>query len=48
VTGRRFALAFSVGEGGAGEVETGEDEPVSEDKFVALMKERFDAREVEE
>jgi DNA polymerase-3 subunit gamma/tau len=48
VTGRRFALAFSVGERGAGEVETGEDEPVSEDKFVALMKERFDAREVEE
>jgi DNA polymerase-3 subunit gamma/tau len=47
VTGRRFALAFSVGEGGAG-VETAEDEPVSEDKFVALMKERFDAREVEE
>jgi DNA polymerase III subunit gamma/tau len=48
VTGRRFALAFSVGEGGAGEAEAAEDEPVSEDKFVALMKERFDAREVEE
>ena len=48
VTGRRFALAFSVGEGGAAEAGAGEDEPVSEEKFVALMKERFDAREVEE
>jgi DNA polymerase III subunit gamma/tau len=48
VTGRRFALAFSVGEGDAGEIEAEEDEPVSEDRFVALMKERFDAHEVEE
>jgi DNA polymerase III subunit gamma/tau len=48
VTGRRFALAFSVGEGGDGENEPEEDEPVSEDEFVALMKEQFDAREVEE
>jgi DNA polymerase III subunit gamma/tau len=48
VTGRRFALAFSVGEGGDGETEPEDDEPVSEDEFVALMKEQFDAREVEE
>jgi DNA polymerase III subunit gamma/tau len=48
VTGRRFALAFSVGEGDAGEQEVEDDEPVSEDEFVALMKEQFDAREVEE
>jgi DNA polymerase-3 subunit gamma/tau len=48
VTGRRFALAFSVGEGGDGEADPEDDEPVSEDEFVALMKEQFDAREVEE
>jgi DNA polymerase III subunit gamma/tau len=48
VTGRRFALAFSVGEGGDREADPEDDEPVSEDEFVALMKEQFDAREVEE
>jgi DNA polymerase III subunit gamma/tau len=48
VTGRSFALAFSVGEGGAEPAEPDEDEPVSEDRFVALLKDEFDAREVEE
>jgi DNA polymerase III subunit gamma/tau len=48
VTGRRFALAFSVGEEGEGEADSEDDEPVSEDEFVTLMKEQFDAREVEE
>jgi DNA polymerase III subunit gamma/tau len=47
VTGRRFALAFSVGEGD-GETETEEEGPASEDQILALMKETFDAREVEE
>jgi DNA polymerase III subunit gamma/tau len=48
VTGRRFALAFSVGEAVDEEATEDEEEPVSEDQFVALMKEQFDANEVEE
>ena len=46
VTGRRLAVAFAVGEdGGEGEAD---DEPVSEDEFVSLFKDTFDAREIEE
>jgi DNA polymerase III subunit tau, C-terminal domain len=46
VTGRRLAVDFAVGEDG-GEDE-GDDEPVSEDEFVSLFKDTFDAREIEE
>jgi DNA polymerase III subunit gamma/tau len=47
VTGRRFALAFSVGEGG-GEAEAEDEGPASEEEILALMRETLDAREVEE
>jgi DNA polymerase-3 subunit gamma/tau len=48
VTGRRLELAFVVGEGG-GEEEGGEQEhePETEEEFIALFKDRFDAREVD-
>jgi DNA polymerase-3 subunit gamma/tau len=45
VTGRRLALAFELGENG-GEVEA-DEEPPGEDDLVSLIKETFDAREVE-
>ena len=47
VTGRHFALAFSVGEGGE-ETEVEEEGPASEEEILALMRETLDAREVEE
>jgi DNA polymerase III subunit gamma/tau len=47
VTGRHFALAFSVGEGG-GDAEVEEEGPASEEEILALMRETLDAREVEE
>jgi DNA polymerase-3 subunit gamma/tau len=46
VTGRRLALAFAEGENGHEEEE--EERPASEDDFLALVKETFDARDVEE
>jgi chromosomal replication initiation ATPase DnaA len=46
VTGRRLALAFAVGENGAEDER--EPEPTSEEEFVSLMKDTFDAHEVEE
>ena len=45
VTGRRLELEFALGENGE---EPQEEEPASEEDFVALVKETFDAREVEE
>jgi DNA polymerase-3 subunit gamma/tau len=48
VTGRRLALEFAVGENGG---ETGaepEEEPAGEEKIFELMKETFDAQEVED
>jgi DNA polymerase-3 subunit gamma/tau len=48
VTGRSFALSFSIGEGEAEPAEPKEQEPVSEDKFVALLKDELKATEVEE
>jgi DNA polymerase-3 subunit gamma/tau len=45
VTGRRLRLEFAVGENGE---EPAEEEPPSEEDFVALIKETFDAREVDE
>jgi DNA polymerase III gamma/tau subunit len=44
VTGRRLAVDFAVGEDGEEEVE----DPVTEEDFVSLFKDTFDAREVEE
>jgi DNA polymerase-3 subunit gamma/tau len=47
VTGRRLALAFELGANG-GDVDPAEEEPTGEDDLVSLIKETFDAREVEE
>ena len=47
VTGRRLALAFELGANG-GDSEPDDEEPASEDDFVSLIKDTFDAREVEE
>jgi DNA polymerase-3 subunit gamma/tau len=47
VTGRRLALAFELGANG-GDAEPAEEEPAGEDDLVSLIKETFDAREVEE
>ena len=44
VTGRRFALAFALGENG-GELED-DPGPAGEDRIMELMKETFDAREL--
>jgi DNA polymerase III subunit gamma/tau len=46
VTGRRFSLAFALGENG-GEHEHDET-PAGEDEILALMKKTFDARELTE
>ena len=46
VTGRRLALAFATGEGG--EPAEHHERPMGEDEIYELMKETFDAREVEE
>ena len=46
VTGRRLALAFATGEGG--EPVEHHERPMGEDEIYELMKETFDAREVEE
>ena len=46
VTGRRLAVAFEVGENGGDE--PAEEEPAGEDDLVSLIKETFDAREVDE
>jgi DNA polymerase III subunit gamma/tau len=47
VTGRKLGLAFAVGENG-GEVGAVDEAPASEDELYELMKETFDARDVEE
>jgi DNA polymerase-3 subunit gamma/tau len=47
VTGRRLALQFELGEEGA-VLEREDDAPVSEEELLRLMKETFDAREVNE
>jgi DNA polymerase-3 subunit gamma/tau len=47
VTGRRLALAFELGANGE-DGEPAEEEPAGEDDLVSLIKETFDAREVEE
>jgi DNA polymerase III gamma/tau subunit len=47
VTGRKLALDFAVGENGGDHAEE-EEEPAGEDEIVQLMKDTFDAREVED
>ena len=47
VTGRRLAVAFAVGEDDGSDADEVE-EPVSEDDFISLFKDTFDAREVED
>jgi DNA polymerase-3 subunit gamma/tau len=47
VTGRRLALAFELGANG-GDGDPPEDEPAGDDDLVSLIKETFDAREVDE
>jgi hypothetical protein len=47
VTGRRLGVAFAVGEKGP-EEEREEHGPPSEDELYELVKETFDARDVEE
>jgi hypothetical protein len=46
VTGRRFALAFALGENGEDHLD--DETPAGEDEILALMKNTFDAREVTE
>jgi DNA polymerase III subunit gamma/tau len=46
VTGRRLTVDFSVGEHAAEEEEA--DEPAGEERILELMKQTFDAREVDE
>jgi DNA polymerase III subunit gamma/tau len=45
VTGRRLQLEFALGENGE---QPAEEQPATEEDLVALVKETFDAREVEE
>jgi hypothetical protein len=47
VTTRKLALEFTLGENG-GEPDAPDHEPQTEEDLVALMKETFDAREVED
>jgi DNA polymerase-3 subunit gamma/tau len=46
VTGRRLALDFALGENG-GDASPEEEEPASEEEIVQLMKDTFDAQEIE-
>jgi DNA polymerase III subunit gamma/tau len=46
VTGRKLAVVLETGEAEAGD-EPAEDEPLSEEGVISLLKETFDAREVE-
>jgi DNA polymerase-3 subunit gamma/tau len=48
ITGHRFALTFAVGEGSPDDEESAPAEPQSEEEFVSLFKNTFDAREVDE
>jgi hypothetical protein len=45
VTGRRLGLAFALGEHGHEPAES--DEPLREDEILELVKETFDARELD-
>ncbi len=47
VTGRKLSLAFAVGEGPPPE-EPEEEQPATEEEIVALLKDTFDAREIDD
>ena len=47
VTGRKLAVVLETGEGEV-DIESADDEPVSEEGFISLLKETLDAREVKE
>jgi DNA polymerase-3 subunit gamma/tau len=47
LTGRRLGVTFTIGEGGSGE-EHADESPAGEDEIYQLVKETFDAREVDE
>ena len=46
VTGRKLTVVLESGEGGAAE-ETNDDEPAGEERFIAALRDTFDARDVE-
>jgi DNA polymerase-3 subunit gamma/tau len=46
VTGRRLTITFELGEGA--DEASADDEPVSEEDLLALLKQQFDAKEVED
>ena len=48
VTGRRFAVTFAVGENGNDAPDEPHDRPTSEEELYELVKDTFDARDVEE
>jgi DNA polymerase III subunit gamma/tau len=48
VTGRRLGLEFAVGENGGETEAAADEEPAGEERIIELMKETFDAREVDE
>jgi DNA polymerase-3 subunit gamma/tau len=48
VTGRKLSVVLESREADAGAVDADDDEPAGEDLFIAALKERFDAEEVEE
>src|SRR5437868_314547 len=48
VTGRKLAVEFELGEGDHEEAEEAEPQITSEEDFVSLIKDTFDAREVED
>ena len=48
ITGRRLALAFAVGEPGPEDGPAHEDTPATEEEIVSLIKNTFDARELDE
>ncbi len=47
VTGRKLAVVLETGDAEPGEEQPTDDEPAGEDLFIAALKERFDAEEVE-
>ena len=48
VTGRRLAIATTVADGEPGEAAATRRSPLGEGEFISLLKDRFDAKEVEE
>ena len=48
VTGRKLALEFAVGENGGDAEAAPDDRPAGEEEIFELMKETFDAHEVED